>query len=55
MPSPSQRQNGSAQTWTRSGIADFYNKRKSYEPAERDRIEREIAAAQREGRVNSTQ
>jgi hypothetical protein len=51
-PSPAAAQGGDKRMWTRSGIADFYTKMKSYPKANADALEREIALAQREGRVD---
>ena len=43
---------GEKKTWTRSEIASVYANKKQYGASEFNKLEREIAAAQREGRVD---
>jgi chaperonin cofactor prefoldin len=50
-PSPAQ-QDGAKRQWTRSGIADFYKKVKQYPADTAAALERDIFAAQKEGRVD---
>jgi hypothetical protein len=50
-PSPAQ-QDGAKRQWTRSGIADFYQKMKQYPADTAAALERDIFAAQKEGRVD---
>jgi hypothetical protein len=50
-PSPAQ-QDGAKRQWTRSGIADFYKKMKQYPADTAAALERDIFAAQKEGRVD---
>lgn len=53
-PSPAQSQDGQKRSWTRSAIVEFYKNIGKYPQKERDRIERDIALAQKEGRVDFT-
>lgn len=54
VPSPAQNQDGQKRQWTRSEIVNFYKTIGSYPQKERDKIERDIALAQQEGRVDFT-
>lgn len=53
-PSPAQGQDGEKRQWTRSAIVEFYKNIGRHPQKERDRIERDIALAQQEGRVDFT-
>lgn len=53
-PTPAQRSEGAKRQWTRSAIVEFYKNLASYPQQDRDRIERDIALAQKEGRVDFT-
>lgn len=50
--SPTPATEGNKRQWTRTGIADFYVNRKKYPVEEANRLERDIFAAQKEGRVD---
>jgi hypothetical protein len=54
VPTPAQRSEGTKRQWTRSAIVSFYKNLASYPQQDRDRIERDIALAQKEGRVDFT-
>lgn len=53
-PSPAQTEDGQKRSWTRSAIVEFYKNIGRYPQKERDRIERDIASAQKDGRVDFT-
>lgn len=54
-PSPAQPATGEKQQWTRSAIAQFYSERNKMPKSEADKIERNIAAAMKSGRVDYSQ
>ena len=54
VPTPAQRSEGTKRQWTRSAIVQFYKNLSTYPQQDRERIERDIAQAQKEGRVDFT-
>jgi hypothetical protein len=54
-PSPAQPATGEKQQWTRSAIAQFYSERNKMPKSDADKIERNIAAAMKSGRVDYSQ